>query len=286
MTSGVGIAVGVSLEPIDAAPWPEDLVDPDATSDVEPLAAWLPRRRTSAESASLLQQITAAEAQLAALKLDLVLDIAAERPAPADPRPGEARAADVGPPGTSEFALDELALVLNTSRTAAVTLFDQGHVLATRLPATRAELATGRLDWPRARAIAAELGRPADETDPVIVAAVEAAVLPVATELSVRQLRELVRRELAARDAEAADRRREQARKAADVGVRNLGNGMSELTMLMPHPEARACRQASTRTPAKRRRRGTGGRSACSASAPASTSSFARGRSSPRSPRT
>ncbi len=244
MSSGVGIAVGVTVGPVDAPPWPEDLVGPEATPDIEPLVAWLPRRRSSAESAALLQQITAAEAQLAALKLDLALDIAAARPAPADPRSGEARAADVGPPGTSEFALDELALVLNTSRTAAVTLLDQGHVLATRLPATRAELATGRLDWPRARAIAAELSRPADDTDPAIVAAVEAAVLPVATELSVRQLRELVRRELTARDAAAADRRREQARRAADVGVRTVGNGMSELTMLMPHPEARACRQA------------------------------------------
>ncbi|SOC50965.1 protein of unknown function [Blastococcus aggregatus] len=243
MTSSGAFAVGVTVVTVDAEPSPWALVDPDPEPQFEGLGAWLPRRRTSAESAALLQQISAAEAQLAALKLELALDIAADRPASEDPRAGRAGQSGVGPHGTSEFVLDELALILNTSRTAAVTLLDQAWTMASRLPATWHELATGRLDWPRARGIAAELGRPADGTDPSAVAAVEAAVLPVATELSVRQLRELVRRELVARDAAAVDRRRKEARDAADVKVRPVGNGMSELSMLMPHPEALACRQ-------------------------------------------
>jgi hypothetical protein len=244
MSSGGGFAVGVTVVPVDAAPSPWEQPDPESRSEVERLGAWLPLRRSSSESAMLMQQVMAAEAKLAALKLELALDIAADRPAPEDPRPGEARAAAVGPDGVSEFVLDELALILNTSRTAAVTLLDQAHILAIRLPATGAELATGRLDWPRARAIAAELARPADDSDPAVVHAVEAAVLPVANDLSVRRLRELVRYELAARDSEATERRRKQARDAADVQVRRVGNGMSELTMRMPHPEALACRQA------------------------------------------
>ncbi len=243
MRSSGGFAVGVTVVPVDDGPSPWELADPDPQPEMDRLGAWLPRRRSSAESAALMQQITAAEAQLAAFKLELALDIATDRRAADDPRPGRAGAAGVGPDGTSEFVLDELALILNTSRTAAVTLLDQAQILATRLPATWGELATGRLDWPRARAITTELGRPADDSDPAVIAGVEAAVLPVASELSVRRLRELVQRELVARDAAAAERRRTQARDAADVKIRRIGNGMSELSMLMPHPDAVACRR-------------------------------------------
>nr|CAA9317192.1 MAG: hypothetical protein AVDCRST_MAG46-589 [uncultured Nocardioidaceae bacterium] len=242
MSVGGGFAVGVTVVPVDAVPSRWEQRDPEPPP-VQRLGAWLPRRRSSSESAALMQQVTAAEAKLAALKLELALDVAADRPAPVDPRPGEAGAADVGPDGVSEFVLDELALILNTSRTAAVTLLDQAQIFAARLPATWAALTTGRLDWPRARAIAAELGRPADDCEPAVVAAVERAVLPVATELSVRRLRELVQRELVALDQAAADRRRKQARDAADVKVRRVGNGMSELSMLMSHHDAVACRK-------------------------------------------
>ena len=243
MAVGGGFAVGVTVVPVDAAPSPWELADPEPQIPVDRLGDWLPRRRSSSESARLLQQITAAEARLAALKLELVLDIAAVRPAPIDPRPGEAGASEVGPDGVSEFVLDELALILNTSRTAAVMALDLAETLHARLPATRDALATGRLDPSRVRAIAAELGRPADDSDPAVVAAVEAAVLPVASDLSVRRLRELVQRELVARDEAAEDRRRKQARDAADVKVRRIGNGMSELSMRMPHHDAVACRK-------------------------------------------
>lgn len=149
----------------------------------------------------------------------------------------------MGPDGVSEFVLDELALILNTSRTAAVMTLDLAETLHARLPATRDALATGRLDPSRVRAIAAELGRPADDSDPAVIAAVEAAVLPVAKDLSVRRLRELVQRELVALDSAAEDRRRKQARDAADVKVRRVGNGMSELSMRMSHHDAVACRK-------------------------------------------
>ncbi|MGY1752472.1 DUF222 domain-containing protein [Blastococcus sp. SYSU D01042] len=243
MASRGAFAVGVTVVPVDAAPSPWAPADPDPGPRVERLAEWLPRRRSSAESAGFLQQVTAAEAKLASLKLELALDIAAAPPVGDDVRPGRAGEAEHGPAGTSEFALDELALILGVSRAAAVTLLDHAHVLSTRLPCTWAALAAGALDWPRARAIAAELGRPADDSDPAVVAAVEAAVLPVAGGQSIRGLRERVHRELAARDQAAADRRRKQARQAADVTIRRIGNGMSELALRMPHPEAVACRR-------------------------------------------
>src|SRR4051794_6368855 len=63
--------------------------------------------------------------------------------------------------------------------------------------------ADGRLD-PRARAVTVELGWPARDVDDRIVHAVEAAVLPPATELSIRSLKSLIR-------AQVADRRRKDA---------------------------------------------------------------------------
>ena len=94
---------------------------------------------------------------------------------------------------------------------------DTSITLVRRLPATFAALADGELDWPRARAIAGELGWKARDTPPSVVAAVEAAVLPVARSLSVAGLRAAVRRELLSRDSLAADARRAQAERAADV---------------------------------------------------------------------
>ncbi|MGY1837141.1 HNH endonuclease signature motif containing protein [Blastococcus sp. SYSU DS0510] len=112
------------------------------------------------------------------------------------------------------------------------------------MPATFARLRLGLLDWPRARAIAAEVAAAGADTDPAVIAAAEAAVLPGATGLGVGRLREAMRAELVARDAAAADRRREIRRRGADVSVRPVGDGMSELRALLPHPDARACRAA------------------------------------------
>ena len=89
----------------------------------------------------------------------------------------------------SEFFADELALTLNCARASASALTEHALTLTRSLAATLGEPAQGRLDWPRARTIAAELGRPARDTDPQIVAAVEAAVLPDAASLSIRRLK-------------------------------------------------------------------------------------------------
>ena len=107
-----------------------------------------------------------------------------------------------------------------------------------RLPATWAALADGWLDWPRARAIAAELGWPARESPDDVLAAVEAVVLPQATGLSITRLRALVRGELINADPAAADRRWKKAERDSDVTVRGVGNGMGEVRATMPMPDA------------------------------------------------
>jgi hypothetical protein len=187
---------------------------------------------------------------LAAYELDLVAGLAGDRPDTLDREPGRPGAAvSDGVPGpgvtagVSEFFADELALVLATSRAAATTLVEQAVTLTETLPATRAALAEGRLDWPRARAIAGELGWKVRATNPQVVAAVEAAVLPRAGQLSIRRLQALVQAELAARDSAAAGRRRQDALRGANVVVRPIGDGISELAARMPHELATACRQ-------------------------------------------
>ncbi len=245
-------AVGVTVMPVSDPPseWEWEPAEPDPVREPETLPEMLPRGRSAAENAALLRQIAAAESMLAGLRVQAVMELAAARPAAADRQPGRpGAAADAGegagagaPEGVSEFFADELALVLNCSRTAATVLTDQCAALWEKLPATLAALDAGGLDWPRARAIADELGWKAREVTPVVVAEVEAAVLPDAGELSIRQLKAAVRRELAARDAAAADLRRADAERGCDVTVRPAGDGVSELVARMPTELAAACR--------------------------------------------
>ncbi len=71
----------------------------------------------------------------------------------------------------------------------------------------------------------------------------EAAVLPQAAELSVTRLRALTRRELMRLDAAAAERRRRDALRTADVTVHPAADGMSELRAFLPAPAAAAVRE-------------------------------------------
>ena len=124
-----------------------------------------------------------------------------------------------------------------------------------------AALADGAIDWPRARAIAQELSEPVRRGDPArVVAAVEAVVLPRAMRVGVKALRTAVRAELTRLDTAAADRRRREARRRADVRMRPAGDGMSELVARMPHEDvvavldtldrhARAARDAGSEVP-------------------------------------
>ncbi|SOD98186.1 HNH endonuclease signature motif containing protein [Blastococcus haudaquaticus] len=206
---------------------------------------------TPEQKAEQLQRVEEAEAVLAAYRVELVVGLAADRPASDDRQRGQAGAASgewaaqLLDADVSEFFPDELALVLNCSRTAATQLWERSATLRRRLPATWAALADGRLDWPRARAIAAELGWPARETPDDVLHLVEAAVLPHATGLSVNRLRALVRAELIRADPAAADRRRQKAQRDADVTVRGLGDGMGEVRATMPMPEAAEVRAAA-----------------------------------------
>src|SRR3712207_593789 len=202
--------------------------------------------RTAAEKAAELQRVQRLKAELTAYEVELVAAFAADRPAALDRQPGEPGAAadrevDAAPAGVSESFADELALTLNCARATASTLSEHALTLTRSLTTTLAELAQGRLDWARARTFAEELGWTVRGTDPQVVAAVEAEVLPEASSLSIRKLKARLRAELAARDAAASDRRREKAHRAVAVKTRPVGDGISELVAGMPDELAAAC---------------------------------------------
>ncbi|WP_116453706.1 DUF222 domain-containing protein, partial [Blastococcus litoris] len=127
---------------------------------------------------------------------------------------------------------------LGCSRTAATKLADCALLLRDRLPATWAALADGEVDWPRARALAAELSDPARDLEPAVLASIEAAVLPRAARLSIRGLQAAVRAELLRHDPAAADRRRRTAARGADVVLRPARDGMAELSIFCPQDMA------------------------------------------------
>jgi hypothetical protein len=129
-----------------------------------------------------------------------------------------------------------LAHVLNCSRATATRLADSAALLTRLLPSTWEALSDGQLDWPRARALAAELLDPAREVAAEVIAAVEAAVLPRAGGLSITGLRAAARRELLRHDAAAANRRRREAERAADVTLRPARDGLATLASLGPAP--------------------------------------------------
>jgi hypothetical protein len=211
---GGGFGVGVTVTPLEVEPWPVEFLPAGVSARPTRLGEMMPvAARTDAEIAVEVQRVQQLEARLAAYTAELVAELAARRPDSLDRQRGEPGAASPdwlpGPgreaaPGVSEFFADELAVILNCSRTAATRHADTSALLIERLPATwAAALADGMLDWPRARALAAELLEPARDLEPHVISEVEAAVLSRAPELSIRRLQAEARKQLLQRDATA-----------------------------------------------------------------------------------
>ena len=181
------------------------------------------------QAAAELQRRQRRQAMDAAYEAELILRLAELTPDDADPRPGTPGARSPGwgagrdVVGVSEFFASELALVLNRGRGTANHLHHRAQVWAQNLPATYAALSDGDLDLARAAALAGVLGA----TSPELARAVEAVLLPEAVDLSVARLKARALELLLALDAAAADARRKEARRCADV-------------FLQPGPDGRA----------------------------------------------
>jgi hypothetical protein len=158
-----------------------------------------------------------------------------------DPHAGWAARAGVGQM-VREFADDELAARLSTSRVAAATRIDIGLSLARSLPATREALATGRVDLARARVIIDETRHLDIET----AGEVERLALVRAPEQNCGWLRESVRRAAFAADPAAARNRAAKAKLERKVVIRPLPDEMAELWAVLPAPQAIAIDTALT----------------------------------------
>jgi len=170
---------------------------------------------------AIAAQKLASRAQAAALAA--VAQITA-RAAAADRRIGVA--ADGRPARVGRDALGQVGLALTLTEYGAADWAELAVALAWRLRATGAALATGRIDWERARLIAAATAVLGDEA----ARAVEAAVLPDACWQTTADLRKRLRRAVIAADPDAAERRRENAQRHARVCLYGDDDGTATLT--------------------------------------------------------
>jgi hypothetical protein len=250
MFEGGGFGVGLTVNRLGVWSDPESELGP-ADGDWHPtrLGELMPvAARNDAALAEEMRRANIADSRLWAYRVEMIVQLAyrrrddRDRPAgtPGAASPTWAGAARL-PEGVSEFLPDEVAQIMNCSRGEATTLITVAWTLIHRLPDTWAALADAELNWPRARAIAQEIGRYEPDLDEHVARTVEAVVLPEAAKLPVARLRSLVRTEVVRYDAEAVDRRRKQAEAAADVFLRRSAlDGMSEVVTVVPQPVAAA----------------------------------------------
>ncbi|MGY1668708.1 DUF222 domain-containing protein [Geodermatophilus sp. SYSU D00696] len=194
------------------------------------------------QKAAELQRVAALKAMTAAYEAELVLGLADDSPDDDDPRPGTPGARSWQPdtelPGVSEFFTAELAVVLNCGRGTANHLAHRAWTYRERLPATWAALAAGTLDEARARALVDVL----EHAPAGIARRIEAALLPAATGLTVGRLKQRALALLLDLDADAVGRRKEQAKRRADVRVDPSPlEGMATLAADLPAEVAAAC---------------------------------------------
>ena len=250
MFDGDGFGVGLTINQLSASPRPSaDVVPAGVDRHPTRLGELMPvATRHDVGLGEEIRRANIADSRLWAYRLELIAQLGVRRRDDRDRAPGKPGAKVPGwaavswvLDGFSEFLPDEVALIMNCSRAEATRLAEAALILVGRMPDTWAALADGELNWPRARAIAAEILRHGPELESHVLATVEAVVLPQAAELPVGRLRALVRAELIKRDAEAVDRRRKQAESAADVFLRrSVHDGMAEVVTVLPHPVAAA----------------------------------------------
>jgi hypothetical protein len=144
-----------------------------------------------------------------ARELAAVAELARRRPAA-----GSSAGAGGGwPLNLSEFIPDEVAAALTLTGRAAQDEVNLALDLSGPLAATGAALAAGRIDLPKAKLIAAAVVT----CTAAHAAAVQAAVLPGAPDMTTGQLRRALARAVLAADPDAADRQRAEALNEARV---------------------------------------------------------------------
>jgi hypothetical protein len=129
----------------------------------------------------------------------------------------------------------EVALACGLSEHTVLGRLHVAERLQLRLPATRAAVRAGDLDWPKAAAIVeATDALPATPAGDAAARAVEGAVLPGAAEDNPSRLRRRLKRAVIVLDPDAADRAVEQARTGRRVVFRPEPDGMASIWAIGP----------------------------------------------------
>jgi hypothetical protein len=224
------------------AGWPRRQIDVAYLGEphTEPDPATQPADLVAAE----LRGIQRRNARAAAREAELIMGLAAQRPATDDPTPGtpgsrrRGWAVDEAYGGAGEFFTAELSAVLNLGRGTANYRYRRARTWLRTLPLTFAALRAGDLDERRATTLAEVL----EHTSPDIAGQVEAALIGEATDLSVARLEARATEEMLRLDAAAAEERRVAAAKRADVHLYpSPTDGRSTLAADLPTDEAVEC---------------------------------------------
>ncbi|HEX5018085.1 MAG TPA: DUF222 domain-containing protein, partial [Actinomycetes bacterium] len=175
-----------------------------------------------------------------AIQADVIAEIAGRAR-----RHDDAEAARIGyygPHCTEEFVVDELALLLSSTRHAASHRYDRA-VRTARSASVMAAWRSGQIDGDKAESIAHSYAVCGETlTDEQMDRLIDAS-LQYATGHTAPQLREWLRRRQIAADPAAAERRRRIAQGERRVVIRHLDDGVSELWALLPTVAARRIQQ-------------------------------------------
>src|SRR3954447_13797666 len=176
----------------------------------------------------------------AAEEAEFILRLAELSPDDDDPaadHPGARRESwRTGPefPGVSEFFVHELAMILNVGRGTAAFRARRAFCWRDKLPATFAALKRGDIDERRAQ----ELFLVLEDVPAELAARIDAELIGQASDLSVAKLGARARELLAEYDADAAEQRRQEAQRDADVFVKPKGDGIATIGADLPAAEA------------------------------------------------
>jgi hypothetical protein len=202
---------------------------------------------TAARISSLQKELVAAglgalqqeRAVLAAEEAEYILELADLCPHDDDPatdHPGARRDSwrtEPEFPGVSEFFTAELAVLLNVGRGTASFRARRAFCWRDKLPLTFGALKAGEIDERRAQ----ELFDVLEDAPAELAHRIDAALIGEAVELSVRRLGERARELLLEWDA-AAEQRRQEAQRDADVFVQPKGDGIAMIGADLPVEEA------------------------------------------------
>src|SRR4051812_3999066 len=137
-------------------------------------------------------------------------------------------------PGVSEFFVHELAMILNVGRGTAAFRARRAFCWRDKLPPPFAALKRGDIDERRAQ----ELFLVLENVPAELAARIDAELIGEASELSVAKVGARARELLAEYDADAAEQRRQEAQRDADVFVQPAGDGIATIGANLPAAEA------------------------------------------------